>query len=175
MADEDETGPSDDEVRDALRSLRTDDAKLEDVLTLVAASGAYAVRLLPEAAVDAVMTLWTTQDDVDSGGLDQAAWNQGPELTKLFGAAFTEVGAIENGALFARLAKALEAYRGDITDAQIELDPTTHFLAFRRIVNGPDFGLPDPREELGEPVLEYVLARLDELPDPDGPLPRVDQ
>jgi len=98
--------------------------------------------------------------------MDQVVWNIGHERAREVGKAFRAVGALENADLVDRLAGVLaEQPAGDA-------DPVTRFMAFRRAVSGPFFGIPEPQAELGEVVLEYVLERVDSLPDPDGPLPR---
>ena len=57
--DDDDTddGPSDEDVRGALRSLRSGtEPSLDDVLTLLRAGSKYAVPLLPQAAIDCAAT-----------------------------------------------------------------------------------------------------------------------
>ncbi|MGE3762041.1 MAG: hypothetical protein AB7L94_07310, partial [Kofleriaceae bacterium] len=54
----------------------------------------------------------------------------------------------------------------------IEKDVVHHFLAWRKSVGGPAFGIPDPQEEMSEPLVEYVVAHASEIPAPDAELPR---
>jgi hypothetical protein len=173
MSDEDE--PSDDDVRNALRSLRSGtEPSLDDVLTLLHASPSYAVPLLPQPAIDAVGAKFDMDRDVANGGMDQVAWNHGSALARAYAVAFRTVGAIENADLLDRLATALEQYRAAHGDAIAE-EPVRHFLAYRKSVGGPFFQVPDPGDELAEPLLEYVIEHASELPDPDGELPRSSQ
>ena len=173
--DDDDGVPSDEDVRAALRSLRDGaEASLGDVLTLVVASPAYAVPLVPQEAIDAVAAKYAMDRDVANGGMDQVAWNHGHERARAYARSFRAVGAIENADLLDRLAAALEAYRAAHGDDAIAADPVTHFLAYRRSVGGPSFQIPEPGDELAEPLLEHVLERASAgaLPDPDGELPR---
>jgi hypothetical protein len=166
---------SDEEVRDALRSLRDgSEPSLSDVLTLLSASPNYAIALLPRAAIEAVDAKFAMDGDVANGGMDQVAWNHGHELARSYAAAFRTVGAIENADLLDRLATAVEDYRRQNADT-IADDPVRHFLAYRKLVGGPFFQIPDPGDELAEPLVEYVLEHASELPDPDGDLPRTTQ
>ncbi|MEZ4363357.1 MAG: hypothetical protein R3B48_24500 [Kofleriaceae bacterium] len=160
------------ELRAALYSLRDPyEASLDDVLRLAAAAPTFAVPLLPQGAIDAVHAKRAIDRDLANGGLDQVAWNHGAEATRRYAAAFDAIGAIENAEVLARLADAVERYRAEHGDA-IEQDPVHHFLAFRAAQGGPYFAIPSPAEELAEPLVEYVLARVEALPDPEGELPR---
>jgi hypothetical protein len=171
---DDEQPVDDQQVRDALRSLRDgSEASLDDVLTLLAASPEYAITLVPRAAVDAVDAKFEMDRDVANGGMDQVAWNHGPQRARSYAAAFRTVGAIENADLLDRLAAAVEHYRQLHADDVAE-DPVRHFLAYRKLVGGPVFQIPDPGDELAEPLVEYVIEHASELPDPDGDLPRRD-
>ena len=181
MADEDDD--SDDEasdetdpqkVIDALRRLRdgSEDASLGDVLALCFANTEYAVQLVPEAAIDAVMAKYAMDRDIANGGIDQVAWNHGVAATRGYAKAFRTVGAVENADLLDRLATSLEAYYATHGEDAITNDVVHHFIAWRKSEGGPEFGIPEPGYELAEPLLEYVLERANELPDPDGPLPR---
>jgi len=170
MADED--APSEADVRAALAALRTPQVEIGHVLTLASASEDYAIALLPPAALDAVMAVWVTLRDVGNGGMDQVVWNHGVESAKLYAAAWRTVGAIENAELVDRLVGVLETQLADSTEDEREAGPIAYFMRFRRAVNGPGFGVPEPSEELGEPLLAYVLEHLDEVPRPDAPLPR---
>jgi hypothetical protein len=161
------------EVRDALRVLRAggEDASLGHVLTLVVAADHYAVPIVPPEAIAAVGAKYAMDRDVANGGMDQVVWNHGDETARGYAAALRAVGAIENADLLDRLAAELARYRAEVTDAAISAEPVKHFLAYRTAVGGPSFGIPEPGDELGEALLEYVLERADHLPDPDGPLP----
>lgn len=173
--DDTDDGPSEDDVRAALRALRAgDEASLGDVLTLVMASPDYASPLVPQETIDAVYAKYEMDRDVANGGMDQVAWNHGSSLTRAYAVAFRTVGAIENADLLDRLASAVEQYRAEHGDAIAE-DPVRHFLAYRKSVGGPFFQIPDPGEELVEPVVEYMIEHASELPDPDGELPRKSQ
>lgn len=172
----DDSGPSDDEVRAALRSLRAGtDASLGDVLTLVVASPAYAVPLVPPEAIDAVAAKYEMDRDLANGGMDQVAWNHGAERARAYASSFRAVGAIENADLLDRLAADLEAHHATHGAEAIAAAPVKHFLAYRKRVGGPSFSIPEPGDELAEPLVEFVLERAAQLPDPDGALPRKDQ
>jgi len=162
------------EVRAALRALGGGEASLEDVLTLVNASLEREVELVPRPVIDAAIAVWESARDFFNGGADQFCWNHGVEATRQAAAAFSAVGGIENGELLARLADELEAFRAEHGDEAIGADPVTTFLAYRRRVDGPFFGLPEPKEELGVALVEYVVEHADALPDPEGPLPGFD-
>ncbi len=170
--DSDETDPQ--EVIDALRRLRdgSEEASLGDVLTLCFANDEYDVRLVPQEAIDAVMSKYAMDRDVANGGMDQVAWNHGPENTRLYARSFRAVGAIENANLLDRLATSLEEYYATHGDEAIHADVVQHFHAWRKSQGGPFFGIPEPGDELAEPLIEFVLERASSLPDPDGPLPR---
>lgn len=169
--DSDETDPQ--EVIDALRRLRSGDeeASLGDVLTLVFASDEYDVRLIPQEAIDAVMAKYAMDRDVANGGMDQVAWNHGAENARHYAKSFRAVGAIENADLLDRLAASVDEYNAKHGDAITE-DLVHHFIAWRKSMGGPFFGIPEPGDELAEPLLEFVLEHATSLPDPDGPLPR---
>ena len=174
MTDEVDEETQDAEVRAALRSLRSDseDASLGDVLALCFANHLYDVQLVPEEAIDAIMVKYRMDRDVANGGMDQVAWNHGAEATRFYAKAFRAVGAVENADLLDRLATSLEAYFAQHGEAAITADLVHHFVTWRRSVGGPAFGIPEPGDELAEPLLEFVLERASSLPDPDGPLPR---
>ena len=161
--DPDDSGPSDDDVREALHRLKTDDEEvgIGDVLTL------YSRKLLPAIASDAIDAVYATRRDVNNGGMDQVAWNHGVEQTRAYATAWNAIGAIENARLCERLASALEAYHSAHDEAAIAADPVTHFIAFRKSVGGPAFSIPEPIGEVSEALLEYVLERASTLP--DGP------
>lgn len=167
-----ETDPQ--EVIDALRRLRdgSEDASLGDVLTLCFANDEYEAQLVPEAAIDAVMAKYAMDRDLANGGIDQVVWNHGFEIARTYANAFRTVGAIENAELLDRLASSLEAYYAKHGEDAITNDIVHHFIAWRKSEGGPEFGIPEPGYELAEPLIEYVLERANELPDPDGPLPR---
>jgi hypothetical protein len=167
----DEERVSDDEVREALSELRGDDPELGHVLRLVRASLERDATLVPRSVIAATMAKWDTDRDLANGGADQVAWNHGSDATRAYAAAFRAVGALENADLFDRLAGELEAYRAEVGDAAVSADPVKSFLAYRRRVGGPEFGVPEPAEELAEALLEHVLEHLDELPAADAPLP----
>jgi hypothetical protein len=174
--DDTDDGPSEDDVRAALRALRAgDEASLGDVLTLVMASPDYASPLVPQETIDAVYAKYEMDRDVANGGMDQVAWNHGHELARVYAKSFRAVGAIENADLLDRLATALESYYAEHGLDAIVADPVKHFHAYRRSVGGPAFRIPEPGDELAEPLLEFVLERASALPDPDGELPRKPQ
>ncbi len=163
--------PSEDEVRAALRSLRDGkEADLHDVMKLVIASQGYAIRLVPQEAIDAVYAKYAMDRDLANGGLDQVAWNHGPERTRMYAAAFRAVGAIENAELLDRLATAVADYHA--THPDLSDDVVRHFGAYRKSQGGPSFQIPEPGDELAEPLVEFVVERAASLPDPDGELPK---
>jgi len=166
----DDDGPSEQEVRDALRALRDDDEpSLDHVLTLVVASVLHEKALVPGEVVDAISAQWAIEDDLANGGMDQVVWNIGHERARQVARSFRAVGAIENADLVDRLSAVLEQQQ---QQPDGDAEPVTRFMAFRRAVSGPFFGVPELEAELGEVVLEFVLERVDSLPDPDGPLGR---
>lgn len=170
--DSDETDPQ--EVIAALRRLRDgdEDASLGDVLTLCFANDEYVVQLVPQDAIDAVMAKYAMDRDVANGGMDQVAWNHGAANARAYAKAFRAVGAIENADLLDRLATSVEDYFAVHGEAAITADLVHHFIAWRKTMGGPFFPIPEPGDELAEPLLEFVLAHASALPDPDGPLPR---
>lgn len=170
--DSDETDPQ--EVIDALRRLRDadEDASLSDVLTLCFANDDYEAQLVPQEAIDAVMAKYAMDRDLANGGLDQVAWNHGVVATRGYAKAFRAVGAIENGTLLDRLATSVEEYFATHGEDVITADLVHHFIAWRKSQGGPSFGIPEPGDELAEPLIEFVLEHASSLPDPDGPLPR---
>lgn len=174
--DDDETGPPDDEIRESLRRLHglegEDEPTLDDVITLWNASPHRAITLLPEPAMHAIMAMLDTRRDVNNGGVDQVVWNHGAALSREYGKAWGAIGMIENAALLARLADSLEAYYATHGEDAITKDTVHHFIAWRKSVGGPAFGMPDPQEEMTEPLVEYVIAQRSELPAADAPLPR---
>jgi hypothetical protein len=177
MADDDDDGGDEtdpQEVIDALRRLRdgSEDASLGDVLTLCFANDEYDVQLVPQEAIDAIMSKYAMDRDVANGGMDQVAWNHGVENTRLYAKSFRAVGAIENADLLDRLATSIEAYFATHGNDAITGDLVHHFIAWRKSMGGPSFGIPEPGDELAEPLIEFVLEHASSLPDPDGPLPR---
>ncbi len=172
---DDDTGPDDDEIREALQRLRgtdDDEPSLDDVITLWNAAPHRAVPMLPEPALAAIAAMLETRRDVANGGVDQVVWNHGVELARAYAGAWNAVGMIENAALLVRLADSLEAYTAEHGSDAMQADVVQHFIAWRKSVGGPAFGIPDPQAEMGEPLLEYVIAHRSELPDPGAELPR---
>src|SRR5262245_56082967 len=138
----------DDEVRSALRSLcQGTEPTLDDVVTLIHASADYAVSLVPQAAVEALAVRSEIRGDLSNGGMDQVAWNHGHQLARLYADSLWAVGAIENADLLARLAAEVEGYRKTHGDA-ISENPIPHFLAYRKLVGGPFFQVPEFDDEL---------------------------
>jgi len=160
---------SDDDVRAALRALReNDEPGLAHVLQLVCASLERDVALVPRALIAAVEAKWETDGDYANGGADQFVWNRGAPAARAIARAFHEVGAIENAELIDRLAGELDGYRdglGDGADAAVTAEPVKHFLAYRRRVGGPFFGIPEPDDELADALVEYAIEHLAELRD----------
>jgi hypothetical protein len=173
--DDDESEETDpQEVIDALRRLRdgSEDASLGDVLTLCFANDEYDVRLVPQEAIDAVMSKYAMDRDVANGGMDQVAWNHGAENARMYAKSFRAVGAIENADLLDRLATSIDEYFATHGQEAITADLVHHFIAWRKSMGGPFFGIHEPGDELAEPLIEFVLEHASSLPDPDGPLPR---
>jgi len=148
-----------DEIRDAIAAVKAGEATLSHVLCLANAS------LLPEEVDDAIEAKFAMDGDVANGGLDQVAWNQGVDAARAYAKAFRAVGAIENADVLDRLAGALEEYETKHSKEDIAKDAVKHFLAYRRSVSGPEFGIPEPGDELAEVLVEYVIARASTLPD----------
>lgn len=167
--DDDDAGPDEAEVRAALRALRAgDDATLGDVLTLAVAAADYETPLVPAEVVAAVAAKYMMDADLANGGMDQVAWNHGADAARSYASALRAVGALENADLLDRLAAAVDEHQA----ATDERDLVTRFQRYRAAVGGPFFPIPDPGDELAEPLLEFVLARASSLPDPDGVLAR---
>lgn len=158
---------SEDEVREALLILKTEDEPdVRNVVVLATAAPGYAIELVPPAVVEALAAVFELDGDVANGGLDQFVWNHGVEISRQVAAALRAVGALENADVIDRLAGELAAR------ADEDGDPVARFLAFRRAVKGPEFGIPGHQEEAAEAILEYVLERAESLPDADAELPR---
>jgi len=169
--DADEYRPSEEEVRAALRSLRgAGEPALDDIMTLVNAGLGYSVSLVPSTVTEAVAVRFEIAGDLANGGMDQVAWNHGHQLARAYAESLRVVGAIENADLLERLAASLEAFLATHADG-VAADPIGNFLAYRRLVGGPYFQVPDFDEELAECLIEHVLDRVSELPDPEGELP----
>ena len=147
-----------DEIREALAAVHAGEATLAHVLCLANAS------LLPKEVDDAIEAKFAMDGDVANGGLDQVAWNQGADAAREYAIAFRTVGAIENADVLDRLATALADYESKHSKEDIAKDPVRHFLAYRGSVSGPEFGIPEPGDELAEALVEYVIARAGELP-----------
>ncbi|PRQ09810.1 hypothetical protein ENSA7_05650 [Enhygromyxa salina] len=105
--------------------------------------------------VAAIAGLFESERDFFNGGADQFVWNHGPGAARSIGSAWRAVGAVENGELLIELANALErleAARGWDDDK-----PIRAFIEYRRLVAGPDFGRPEPAEELAEALVEWAI------------------
>jgi hypothetical protein len=163
---------TDDEVRDALRALRSGDVTLPHILCLAITSDEFESPLIGAEVVEAVGAKYEMDGDVANGGLDQLVWNNGVEYARALARSLRAVGAIENADVLDRLASALDDYLAKNTSEAIATDAVKHFLAYRRGVGGPEFGIPDHGEELAEALVEYVIERKDSLPNPDAPLVR---
>jgi hypothetical protein len=161
----------DDEVREALRAIASGHATLGHVLCLAGASDDYTTPLVAEIVLDAIGAKLEMDADVANGGLDQLVWNGGAEYARAISSCLAAVGAVENAEVLGRLATALDDYIGKNGDA-IAKDPVKHFLAYRRAVGGPEFGIPEHGDELAEALVEYVLEHKDAFPSPDAPLAR---
>jgi hypothetical protein len=148
----------DDEIQEALDAVHAGEATLSDVLSLANAS------LLPKEVDDAIDAKYAMDGDVANGGLDQVAWNQGADAAREYAKAFRGVGAIENADVLDRLAVALGDYEAKHSKEEIAENPVKHFLAYRKSVSGPEFGIPEPGDELAEVLVEYVISRASELP-----------
>ncbi len=170
---------TDEDIRAALRAIRSgDEPLLGKIADLVVAStqrpaSPDAEPLAPQPLVDAVLGAWSAERDIANGGLDQYVWNHGVDESRRVAASFREVGALENADVIDMLADELERCRSEIGPDPISSDPVRHFLTFRRRGGGPFFAIPDLDDEIGEAIVEYVIAHAAEFPDPDGPLLRV--
>lgn len=154
------------EVKQALTAVRAEgEPDLSDVLTLVGAGFDHDRLFVPEAVRDAVVAKWETDRDFANGGMDQFVWNNGIEMARWVANAWRAVGAVENADLVDRLAGELEAYFEKVLPEEISKDPIKHFMAFRKKVDGPFFDCPDPGEEVGVALVEYVVTRRREFPD----------
>jgi hypothetical protein len=172
MTGDDDSEVSDDDVRAALRAIKTGDATLAHVLCLAAESDAFEPPLVSAEVIDAIAAKFEMDADVANGGLDQLVWNGGEAFARALAKSLRAIGAIENADVLDRLAAALVDYKAKNTSDAIASDPVRHFLAYRRAVGGPEFGIPDHGDELAEALVEYVLERKDASRDPDAPLVR---
>lgn len=172
MSEEEEDEFDEDEVREALRAVHAGEIELSHVLSLAIASFDLEKPLVPEEVSMAIAAKFEMDRDVANGGLDQVAWNHGLEATRAYANAFRAVGAIENADVLDRLASALEEYEKKHTREAISKDPVQHFLAYRKSVSGPFFGIPEPGDELAEVLIEYVLDHASAVPPADTPLVR---
>jgi hypothetical protein len=170
MTDDDDI--REDEVRDALRAIRAGDVTLPHILCLAIASDEFESPLIGAEVTSAVGAKYEMDGDVANGGLDQLVWNNGAEYARELAKTLRTVGAIENADMLDRLATALADYLAKNTSAAIAADAVKHFLAYRRGVGGPEFGIPDHGEEIAEALVEYVIEHKDTLPSPDAPLVR---
>ena len=173
MGDDEEI--TEEEIRAALAAVHSGDASLSDVLCLAAASDEWEPALVPSEVVDAVAAKYQMDGDVANGGLDQLAWNQGVEAARAYASALRAVGAIENADVLDRLASDLEKYEKKHSRKSISADPIKHFLAYRKSVGGPEFGIPEHGDELAEVVVEYVIAHAKSIPTAKAKLGRKDQ
>jgi hypothetical protein len=170
----DDSGRSDEDVRDALRAVRSDEGpELGQILALATASLQRSRPLVPQTVLDAVYCVYLTERDVANGGLDQFVWNHGVEQARWVAASFRAVGALENADVLDRLAGELESYQREVGDDAAAADPVGQFLAFRRLGGGPYFPIPEIREEVGESLIEHAIDHAGEFADPDGPLPAI--
>lgn len=170
--DEEEEDISEDEIRAALRAVHSGDARLSHVLCLAAASDDFTTPLVPDEVLDAIGAKYAMDADVANGGLDQLVWNQGPEAARVLAGYLRAVGAIENADVLDRLASALDDYEAKSSPETIAKDPVRHFLAYRRKVGGPEFGIPEHGSELAEVLVEWVVERANKVPAADAKLVR---
>jgi hypothetical protein len=147
-----------DEIQEALDAVHAGEATLSHVLCLANAS------LVRKEVEDAIDAKYAMDGDVANGGMDQVAWNQGLDAARAYANAFRAVGAIENADLLDRLADALADYESKHSKEEIAKEPVRHFLGYRKSVSGPEFGIPEPGDELAEVLVEYVIAHASELP-----------
>jgi hypothetical protein len=165
---------SDEDVRDALRAVRSDKGpELRQILDLATASMQRSGPLVPQTVLDAVYCVYLTDSDVVNGGLDQFVWNHGVEKARWVAASFRAVGALENADVLDVLAGELDSYQCGVGEDAIGADPVGQFLAFRRRGGGPYFAIPEIREELGESLIEHAIDHGSEFADPEGPLPAI--
>jgi hypothetical protein len=152
------------EIRDAIEALRSDpEPSLSDVLTLVAAGLDDEKLYVPEAVQKAVVAKWQTDRDFANGGMDQFVWNHGVEEARWVAGSFRAVGAIENADLIDRLATELESFLKEVSQEEVSADSVRRFLDYRKRVEGPYFDCPDPGDEVGEALTEYLIAHHSEL------------
>lgn len=153
----------DTEIAEALSYVCDGDADLDDVLLLVNASFERERDIAPGPLQLAVIAKFETDRDFANGGADQFVWNNGPAQARAFGDAWRAVGAIENGDLLHRLADAHDAMHAEHADEDFSDDPLKWFMAYRKRVGGPYFGLPEPGEELAEALVEWAIEHADEF------------
>lgn len=103
----------------------------------------------PEVVCLSVEGVFRLERDIENGGLDQAAWNQGADVARAIGQAWRRIGAIENGEVLCMLADAVEA--AERTD-----DAVKDFMRYRRAVGGPFYAIPEVMEEVGEALVEWA-------------------
>jgi len=164
--------PTDEEVRAALSSLHSEEIEFDSVLLVAFADDLYEQALLPKIVIDTITLKYEVESDLVNGGLDQMVWNVGFPLGHLMAEDLNEVGASRNGQLVGRLADELQRFETGVPPEAIASDPVTHFLRYRRSVNGPFFDVPDLRLEVEEAICSYLLTHRDGVPRPDAPLTR---
>jgi hypothetical protein len=172
VSSDDEDDITEDEIREALRAIHAGKPRLSHVLCLAAVSDEYTTSLMPEEVIDAISAKYAMDGDVANGGLDQLAWNQGVEFARELARSFRAVGAIENADVLDMLAKALEEYETKNSPEAISKEPVRHFLAYRKKVGGPEFGIPEHGNELAEVLIEWVLDHAGRIPAADAKLVR---
>ena len=165
MSDDEAGSIGDDEIREALTAIKGgEEIALKHLTLLAAASVDRNQPLAPPAITEAVCAKWDCDADFFNGGADQFVWNNGAQEARRCANAFRCVGAVENADLLDRLAAELEAFQAETTNE--DLDTVHRFLAYRKRVNGPFFGIPEPGDELAEALIEYAIEHRADFPDP---------
>ncbi len=141
-------------IEECVQAIHAGEPELSHLVRLASAVLNKEGDVAPEFFAVAIEARMEFERDIYNGGLDQAVWNHGPELSEHFGEALDKVGAIENGQLILKLAKESQPFLDAVESPD---DVVEQFSQFRIKVGGPNFPIPDLDEELFEAVMEFAL------------------
>lgn len=146
-------------VEDALMAFESGtEVELGHVIALASVGLEPDGQWVPRPLVDAIAARQAMGRDLANGGIDQVAWNHGPDAVRRYAAAFRMVGAIENADLLEDLAGALE-----LRDAASSDGAVAEFMRYRHAVSRRCDATPALDGELREVLIEYAVSRASEL------------
>ena len=163
---------TDEEIRDALRAIHAGDATLAQVLGLAVASDEFDPPLVPRAVIDAVgaNTRWMatspTAGSISSHGIKVR--RRRARMARPFARSVPSRTRTSSTGSRRRSTHNESKH----TREEIRKEAVKHFLAYRRSVGGPEFGIPEHGEELAEVLVEYVIAHASAIPAADAKLVR---